>query len=335
MGDRGPTQRGLLARTDALLDQVERLRLRDEVRLPAVLGDAIRDAAKSVGLAASAPATLASAHCYLLRLQSVLMAGWTRERAHLADSAPVVRAAGTQDLPPNALPDRDRFDSDAAWRAAVQLRVQRAHDAARYLSAQSAAAAVGPDRLAALRRTQADRARGAFEILRVEAEHRLGGSVEIESSPESIPRGRMRYGSLVIEMDFEVVVQQGRRVDLGPTEFRILAGLASNRGRIVTREALTQIVFGDDPAVDVQSRRLDVHMHNLRAKLGPLVSIETVYGIGWRVPAEPAGRLQEGPGAALRRRREARHDWAQNSTASPPSSVVQNRPKRRRRPGVG
>jgi DNA-binding winged helix-turn-helix (wHTH) protein len=319
MAEPDPARRELLARTDALLDRVEELRLRDATRVPAGLGDAINRTANSMGLEASAPpATLGAAHCYLLRLQGVLLAGWTRARAEAARTAQVKEPVADGDVPRVALPRRNRSRTEGEWRDAVQWRVQRAHDAARYLNAQSAAAAVGSDdQLAVLRRAQADSAQYEFEQLRVDADQLLGRPVTVDAESTLHPRGRLELDDLVIDFDFQGVLRRGQRVKLGPVEFDILAGLVGNRGRVVTREALMHLVYGDDPTMDIGSRRIDVHLAHVRAKVGGLGFLETVRGTGWRVANGPGGRTSDKSDQIRQERREARRAWARRDAAEP------------------
>ncbi|WP_456445740.1 response regulator [Thiolapillus sp.] len=71
----------------------------------------------------------------------------------------------------------------------------------------------------------------------------------------------------------------GEPVDLPPMEFRLLRAFMQQAGKIQTRESLLQALRGDG-AEDVASNLLDVHIHNLRKKLGS-GRIKTVRGLGY------------------------------------------------------
>lgn len=90
---------------------------------------------------------------------------------------------------------------------------------------------------------------------------------------------------LIIYPDKHLVEQNGKRVDLTPTEFGILQVLAQHRGNIVTRNELNEALGIADNGGEI--RTLDVHLRNLRKKLGDDVQkcryIETVRRIGFRV----------------------------------------------------
>lgn len=75
-----------------------------------------------------------------------------------------------------------------------------------------------------------------------------------------------------------------RKLDLTPKEFELLKLLASSRGKVFTREALLQKVWGYEYSGD--TRTVDVHVRHLRQKLGDDSSspnyIETVRGVGYK-----------------------------------------------------
>ena len=77
----------------------------------------------------------------------------------------------------------------------------------------------------------------------------------------------------------------GRRLELTPSEFELLAILMAAPGRVFSRQDLLMKLAHYDGA----ERTVDVHVKNLRSKLEPEQCIETVFGVGYRfrVP-EPA-----------------------------------------------
>jgi two-component system alkaline phosphatase synthesis response regulator PhoP len=70
-------------------------------------------------------------------------------------------------------------------------------------------------------------------------------------------------------------------VKLTRKEFALLAEMARNPGRVMTRETLLDRVWGLNYYGD--TRTLDVHIRRLRHKLGDASLIETVTGIGYRL----------------------------------------------------
>jgi two-component system alkaline phosphatase synthesis response regulator PhoP len=71
----------------------------------------------------------------------------------------------------------------------------------------------------------------------------------------------------------------GKSIELTPLEFNLLAALAQNHGRVLTREILLEKVWGYEFLGN--TRVVDVHMGHLRQKLGIPV-IATVRGLGYR-----------------------------------------------------
>jgi DNA-binding response OmpR family regulator len=92
----------------------------------------------------------------------------------------------------------------------------------------------------------------------------------------------IRCGDLVIDTaKFEVAVS-GRPIELTFREYELLSFLASNRGRVFTREALLNKVWGYD--FYGGDRTVDVHVRRLRSKLEDAnhTFIETVRNVGYR-----------------------------------------------------
>ncbi|MCM0650492.1 response regulator transcription factor [Clostridium swellfunianum] len=91
-------------------------------------------------------------------------------------------------------------------------------------------------------------------------------------------------GRLIIDSDKREVKLEGEDISLTPNEFDILHVLASNRGKVFTREQLIEKTMGYD--FEGFDRTIDVHVKNLRKKLKedrkqPKYII-TVFGIGYK-----------------------------------------------------
>ena len=92
----------------------------------------------------------------------------------------------------------------------------------------------------------------------------------------------------VIELGDLRIALGGREVSVGdttvaltPKEFDLLVLLIENRGIVLTREQLLEQVWGYTFLGD--SRTIDVHIRQLRRKLGDACQIETVWGTGYKV----------------------------------------------------
>jgi two-component system response regulator QseB len=79
------------------------------------------------------------------------------------------------------------------------------------------------------------------------------------------------------------VSRAGRSVTLTRREFTILHALMERPGAILTKPALEEAIYGWQEGVE--SNAVEVHVHKLRAKLGPGV-VETVRGLGYRIGGE-------------------------------------------------
>lgn len=83
---------------------------------------------------------------------------------------------------------------------------------------------------------------------------------------------------------YEVRVK-GELIDLTPSEFKLLATMVQNSGRVLTRERLISEVQGE--GVSVIGRTVDTHVFGLRKKLGSCGDlIETIRGVGYRISDE-------------------------------------------------
>ncbi|MGH3744717.1 MAG: response regulator transcription factor [Mycobacteriales bacterium] len=91
-------------------------------------------------------------------------------------------------------------------------------------------------------------------------------------------------GEVRLEPATRRVYAAGREVHLTVTEFDLLAYLLSRPGRVLRREQLLSEVWGYDTAAG--TRTVDVHIAQLRAKLGPASPVRTVRGVGYAADRE-------------------------------------------------
>ena len=87
---------------------------------------------------------------------------------------------------------------------------------------------------------------------------------------------------LLIDLNKFQVFVENKKIDLTPTEFRILKILATKKGWVFTRDQILDHLWGHDKAV--LDRTIDVHIKNLREKLGKAKKfIKNVRGIGYKI----------------------------------------------------
>jgi two-component system phosphate regulon response regulator PhoB len=74
--------------------------------------------------------------------------------------------------------------------------------------------------------------------------------------------GQLDYAGISMDTTSHKVTREGRAVQLGPTEFRLLRHFLEHPGRVFSREQLLDSVWGRD--VYVEQRTVDVHIRRLR-----------------------------------------------------------------------
>jgi len=91
----------------------------------------------------------------------------------------------------------------------------------------------------------------------------------------------LRHGPLTVDLRTRKVTVAGNDVALTPKEFAILECLATDPGRLVSRQEIIERAW--DEHWYGPTKVLDVHLAALRRKLGDHTLIETVYGHGFRL----------------------------------------------------
>lgn len=120
-------------------------------------------------------------------------------------------------------------------------------------------------------------------IARVAAQlRRAGRQGRAARAPETAP---FAAGGWTIDPAALRAEAEGLAVDLTPREVAMLALLARERGRVVSRRSLLEEVWGLANAELIETHTVEVHFAKLRAKLGGRAEapIETVRGAGYRL----------------------------------------------------
>ncbi|MCG7868067.1 MAG: DNA-binding response regulator [gamma proteobacterium symbiont of Stewartia floridana] len=114
--------------------------------------------------------------------------------------------------------------------------------------------------------------------------------LEVDARLRAICRRREGRAAPVIEYDgltmdpaSRSLQKDGVEVILGANEFSILETLISHPGRIMSRQALEESLYGWDEGVE--SNAIEVYIHHLRKKLGKTL-IKTVRGVGYMIPKQ-------------------------------------------------
>jgi DNA-binding response OmpR family regulator len=101
--------------------------------------------------------------------------------------------------------------------------------------------------------------------------------------------GILEHGDLVLDAGRRECRVGDEEIRLAPKEFDLLWELLDHRGLVLTRDQLLERVWGYTFAGD--TRTVDVHVRQLRRKLGDASPIVTVWGIGYKAGPvrDPAG----------------------------------------------
>ena len=89
---------------------------------------------------------------------------------------------------------------------------------------------------------------------------------------------------LEIDQESFVLRLYGKKIDLTPSEFKLVAALGAKPGRVWSRAQLLDVFLGEK---DVFDRTIDSHVKNIRKKIAQyfpdLDLIQSVYGVGYRL----------------------------------------------------
>ena len=108
--------------------------------------------------------------------------------------------------------------------------------------------------------------------------------VRLRRSSTNVEAKQLRIGDVLIDQVAHSIVKKDKVIPLTRLEFDLLLALAREPGRVFTREALLDEVWGYQNATD--TRLVNVHVQRLRAKIeadvnNPLI-IQTIRGVGYK-----------------------------------------------------
>lgn len=119
-------------------------------------------------------------------------------------------------------------------------------------------------------------------VARIKAILRRSNNISHEKSEDN---NKINIGTVTIDIERFVVTVEGKKQEFTPKEFELLKLLASNQGKVFTREYLLEKIWGYDFYGD--TRTVDVHIRHIRQKIEPHDNspkyIETVRGVGYKL----------------------------------------------------
>ena len=100
----------------------------------------------------------------------------------------------------------------------------------------------------------------------------------------------LQVGELIVNADRHVAHFGSQALSLTATEFAILQALAAHPGRLLSRDQLIDLAYGNE--VHISDRSVDTHIKRIRAKLRTCQAdlIETVHGLGYKMREAPANK---------------------------------------------
>ncbi|WP_162343475.1 response regulator transcription factor [Cyclobacterium salsum] len=96
----------------------------------------------------------------------------------------------------------------------------------------------------------------------------------------------INIGGFILDLDSWTVRYQAEKIVLTKKEFSLLHFLLLHSNRVINRFQLAEHIWGDHLEDDYQSNYIDVHIKNIRKKLGNFASVdwlETVRGVGYKI----------------------------------------------------
>lgn len=111
--------------------------------------------------------------------------------------------------------------------------------------------------------------------------------VLLEEKPLHAAEPALRFDGILIDIASHKVYLDGKRVPLGPIEFRLLEHLVRHPGQVFSRSTLLHEIWGN--RIHVVPRTVDVHMSRIRKALSDITSrelIRTVRSVGYSLDSE-------------------------------------------------
>jgi len=117
--------------------------------------------------------------------------------------------------------------------------------------------------------------------------------LELQSRMQAISRRKFNLntheiilGEFVIDLQKRIVSHQMNEIELTRKEFDLLSYLLLHKNRVLTRMQLSEHIWGTFADDDYDSNYIDVHIKNIRKKLGAFAQVEwleTVRGVGYKI----------------------------------------------------
>lgn len=118
-----------------------------------------------------------------------------------------------------------------------------------------------------------------FNFLELKA--RINAQIRSANSRTS---DEIKVGNITIDTSSHEVKIKNQKVFLSKREFGILNKLLEHAGRVVTRENISQVMYGWGD--ESESNTIEVYIHSIRKKMGDNLKLRTIRGVGYIVDIE-------------------------------------------------
>ena len=122
----------------------------------------------------------------------------------------------------------------------------------------------------------------------------------VSRAPRKVAKNRIEAGDLIVDIAKRSVLRTGKNIDLSRSEFTLLLSLLRHAGQCVSRQDLTESIWG--VGSDVGHGTLDVLINALRSKIDmpfPHKLIRTVRGMGYLFDNQSSGPHSQSRSACL------------------------------------
>lgn len=104
------------------------------------------------------------------------------------------------------------------------------------------------------------------------------------TQPAESEQELLACGELQVDLARRKILAKGKEIELTTKEFDLLRILMGAKGRVLDRERLLEQVWGVDRSIEIETRTVDVHVGQLRKKVGPAAAkrLVTLKGVGYR-----------------------------------------------------
>jgi DNA-binding response OmpR family regulator len=105
----------------------------------------------------------------------------------------------------------------------------------------------------------------------------------LRRSQEKLQADILKTGTIELDLTRHELRVKGKPVEVTAKEFALLEALMTSKGRVLSREAILEKVWGYENSVNIETRTVDMHITQVRKKIGKEAErIVTIKSVGYR-----------------------------------------------------